>query len=127
MSNKTNLGYHIVLVTKYRKSILTPSIMDFLIDKIKQKLTETHCNVIAIQGDDMNHIHILVKLKPTQSISLLIKLIKQITTYYVWQEYPVYLRRHYWYNNYLWSSGYFCGTIGDASEKTIKQYIENQG
>ena len=27
----------------------------------------------------------------------------------------------------LWSKGYFCSTVGEASEKTIEEYIKNQG
>ena len=27
----------------------------------------------------------------------------------------------------FWSDGYFCGTIGNASQETIRQYIESQG
>ena len=27
----------------------------------------------------------------------------------------------------MWARGYFCGTVGEVDEKTIKEYIENQG
>lgn len=27
----------------------------------------------------------------------------------------------------MWGRGYFCGTVGAVDEKTIKDYIENQG
>lgn len=32
-----------------------------------------------------------------------------------------YLEQH------MWARGYFCGTVGEVDEKTIKAYIENQG
>lgn len=127
MANKTNLNYHIVIVTKYRKQILTETMMGYIIEIVKSKLEELHCEIIAIKGDDMNHIHIMVKLKPLQSVSLIVKLIKQYTSYYMWNEYPAYLRKYYWHKNHLWSKGYFCCTVGDASTDTIKKYIENQG
>jgi len=38
------------------------------------------------------------------------------------------LRKFYWGpKRKLWSGGYFCATVGDASEDTIRKYIENQG
>ena len=124
---KTNLRIHIVLVTKYRKAILTPELMDFCIEKIINELERIGCEVIAISGDDYNHIHVMAKIRPTQSISLVVQLIKQVTTYHCWQQFPEYLRQYYWHRNYLWSSGYFCSTIGDASSETVQKYIEYQG
>lgn len=34
---------------------------------------------------------------------------------------------YYWKGkDILWTHGYFCATIGEASEETIKRYIEKQ-
>lgn len=27
----------------------------------------------------------------------------------------------------MWARGYFCGTVGEVDDETIKAYIENQG
>lgn len=27
----------------------------------------------------------------------------------------------------MWGRGYFCGTVGEVDEATIRNYIENQG
>lgn len=27
----------------------------------------------------------------------------------------------------MWERGYFCGTVGEVDQETIKKYIENQG
>lgn len=27
----------------------------------------------------------------------------------------------------MWGRGYFCGTVGEVDEETIRNYIENQG
>ena len=27
----------------------------------------------------------------------------------------------------MWGRGYFCGTVGEVDEETIKHYIETQG
>ena len=46
----------------------------------------------------------------------------------MWQKHNYYLSKWYWGGkHYLWTSGYFCSTVGEVSEKTLKEYIENQG
>lgn len=45
-----------------------------------------------------------------------------------WREFNEYLSKYYWSGkHYLWTRGYFCCTVGNASEETIKNYILNQG
>lgn len=125
--HKTKLKYHLILVTKYRKPILEPKVMEFIIKIINQSLSKLKINIIAIKGDDKNHIHLMIEAKPTQSISMIVRHIKQMTSYHAWREYPVFLRQFYWYDNLFWSKGYFCCSTGDASSETIKRYIETQG
>ena len=127
MSSQTKLKYHLIFVTKYRKPILDEEIMTFTISKITEALEKFKIDVIAIQGDDSNHIHIMIQAKPTQSISMIVRHLKQITSYHAWQNFGPRLRKTYWYKNLFWSSGYFCSTTGDASSETVKRYIEMQG
>lgn len=35
------------------------------------------------------------------------------------------LKAKYW-GRHLWSTGYFCATVGAVTEDMIKEYIENQ-
>lgn len=35
------------------------------------------------------------------------------------------LKKRYW-GQHLWSVGYFCRSVGDITDKIIKEYIENQ-
>lgn len=125
--NKTTLKYHIIIVSKYRKPILSEEIMQKCIDIISNKLHNMKIDVIAIKGDGKNHIHIMIESKPSQSVSMIVQVIKQMTSYYCWREFPTLLRKYYWYNNYFWSDGYFCCTTGDASSETVRKYIETQG
>ena len=50
-----------------------------------------------------------------------------MTTKLIWDKEETYLRQFYWRDKKLWTGGYFCSTIGEVSEETIKKYIENQG
>lgn len=40
------------------------------------------------------------------------------------QEFPE-LGKRYW-GQHLWARGYFCATVGEVDEATIKEYIESQ-
>lgn len=84
MSSQTKLKYHLIFVTKYRKPILDEEIMTFTISKLAEALEKFKIDVIAIQGDDSNHIHIMIQAKPTQSISMIVRHLKQITSYHAW-------------------------------------------
>ena len=58
---KYNLKAHIVLVTKYRKGLLTNGI-DLFVKKICMDLAEKHrWNIIAMETDK-DHIHIIPSL-----------------------------------------------------------------
>ena len=41
------------------------------------------------------------------------------------EEFPE-LKKKYW-GQHMWGRGYFCGTVGEVDEETIRNYIENQG
>lgn len=40
------------------------------------------------------------------------------------EEFPE-LKKRYW-GQHLWSTGYFCRTVGTVTDETIKEYIEQQ-
>jgi len=50
-----------------------------------------------------------------------------MSTIEIWKLYGVYLRNQFWNERTFWSDGYFVSSIGNVSEKTIKEYIEKQG
>ncbi len=123
---KSDLMYHIVFVTKYRKRCLCNKILQD-IEEILQGVSKLHnFEFVEFGSENNDHIHIIIKTRPTQKISLIVQLMKQYTRYYIWQKYSVYLRQFYWYNNYLWSSGYFCSTLGNVSKDIVLKYVENQ-
>ena len=91
---KYSLKVHIVLVTKYRKQLLKGSI----IDDVKQKIFDianTHgYEIIAIEtGKD--HIHFLISYDTTDRVCDIVKIVKQETTYYLWQKYSSILSKQY--------------------------------
>ena len=80
---------------------------------------------IQILETDIDHIHILLDYHQIDSISNTVKILKQQSTYRIWQLHPELRKTYFGARNLFWSSGYFACIIGDASNETIKKYIEN--
>lgn len=123
---KTSLRYHIIFSTKYRRKCLNP-IHDIVINSFKCCESKSHFKILAMELDQ-DHIHLLITFPPSYSIVQTVRRLKQFTINYIYKQCEPYLRKYYWKpKKTLWTNGYFCATIGNVSEETLKQYIENQG
>ena len=124
---KFKLRYHIIFSTKYRKKCLT-SIRDDVLESMKRAESLQNKWHIEIMEIDKDHIRFLITATPTCVLANIIHSLKQISTFDLWKRHNSYLKKYYWSEkHYLWTRGYFVSTIGDVSEKTLKDYIENQG
>ena len=123
---KGSLKCHLIFVTRFRHDVLCGRYAD----ACKEILTDTASlngwKISKIETDK-NHVHILTEYPPVCSISCIVKELKQKSTHYMWLRYRSFLRRHYWYQDTLWSKGYFYCSVGEVSEETIRRYIQNQG
>jgi putative transposase len=117
--------YHLIFVCTYRKKLLIS-----YGNEVKQVFEE-----IAARSDfsfetfevEQDHIHGLVKSEPRLSPLAMVRTLKQESTIQLWQRHEKELKKHVWQERTFWSAGYFCCTIGNASQETIRQYIESQG
>lgn len=123
---KYNLKAHIVLVTKYRKTLLQYGLDDFVKRAIIYLAGQNNWTVIAMETDK-DHIHLLLEYDTTERVCDIISILKRQTTYYLWNQYGTYLSRQYWKKHIFWSDGYFACSIGEVSSATIEKYIAEQG
>ena len=123
---KYSLKAHIVLVTKYRKQLLKGSIADDVKQKIFDIANTCGYEIIAMEADK-DHLHFLISYDTTDRVCDIVKIVKQETTYYLWQKYGSFLSKQYWKKRIFWSDGYFACSIGEVSSATIQKYIESQG
>lgn len=75
---------------------------------------------------DEDHVHMMINMIPSISVSSIVRRLKQISTNKLWKLCPRLLEKHFWKEHTFWSDGYFVCSIGNASEETIKNYIKNQ-
>jgi len=123
-SCKYLLQYHLIFVVKYRKQLLVGGLN---IDMLKYiKSLERDFEIKTMQSDK-NHLHFLISTKPNVSISQIVRHLKQMSTIFIWKNYEKLLLKHFWKEHTFWSDGYFVASIGNANEKTIQKYIDEQG
>ena len=82
---------------------------------------ENGYNILQMETD-IDHIHILLEYRPKDSVSDVVKALKQYSTYRMWLKYHDTLKKFYWKRNILWSEGYYACSIGQVSQETI-EYI----
>ena len=78
-----------------------------------------------IKGDvSSDHVHMLVSVPPSVSISKLMQSLKGRSSRKLMTEFRA-LKREFW-GRHLWARGYFACTTGNVTDEVIKEYIENQ-
>jgi putative transposase len=119
------LLYHVIFVCKYRKKLFVSygSAVKQLFEEIAAR---SDFSLEALEVDQ-DHIHCLVKSEPRISPLAIVRRLEQESTIQLWQRYEKELQKQFWKERTLWSDGYFCCTIGNVSQVTIRQYIESQG
>ena len=116
---------HLIFVYKYRKKLLL-KVGDDIKTEIESIANHYGWQIIE-QEIDQDHIHILIRYSPKWSILEIVRLLKQLTTYRMWQKHNKYLSQHFWKEQTFWSDGYFSCSIGNVSKEIILKYIQEQG
>ena len=123
---KYSLKVHIVLVTKYRKQLLKDSIADNVKQKILDIANTRGYEIIAIETDK-DHIHFLLIYDTTDRVCDIVKIVKQKTTYHLWQKYSSVLSRQYWKDKIFWSDGYFIVALEKRHQQLYQNILKARG
>lgn len=124
--SSTRLRYHIVLVCKYRRKVINADVEMHLRDIFNDIALHSHFKILHI-GFDKDHVHMFVSSVPSFSVLQIVRRLKQVSTRRLWKICPDYLKKYFWKGRPLWTSGYYCSTVGEVTEQSIIRYIKNQG
>ena len=97
---KYSLKVHIVLVTKYRKQLLKGSIADDVKQEILYIANTRSYEIIATETNK-DHIYFLLSYNTADRVCDIVKIVKQETTYHLWQKYSLVLSRQSWKEKYF--------------------------
>lgn len=132
MSNKNDIAslshskwryqYHIVFAPKYRRQNIYGQIrVD--IGKILRKLCEAKGVEIIEAELCPDHVHMLVSIPPSISVSAFVGYLKGKSTLMIFDKHAD-LKYRYG-NRHFWCRGYYVDTVG-RNKKAIENYIRNQ-
>jgi putative transposase len=120
-----NIKLHIVFVTKYRRKILTPEVLDYLRQAFSDCLTAWNCSLVEFGGES-DHVHLLIDIHPALDISVLINNLKTASARRTRNRFTEHIAKFY-SKPLFWHRAYFVGSVGSATLETVRAYVDAQG
>ena len=120
-----SIKLHIVLVTKYRRKILTEELLGYLEEAFSEILDAWRCSLVEFGGES-DHVHLLVDIHPALNVSVLINNLKTASARRVRNRFSEHLAPFYTKPQF-WHRAYFVSSVGSASLETVKAYVQAQG
>lgn len=110
--------YHIVFCTKGREMTIPPTLKSELYRFIWSEIDKAGCTLIRIGGIS-NHLHLLLALHPSVSLSDLVKNIKSRSSGW--------MNRDSRFSNFRgWARDYFASTLSTDMKPRVIAYINSQ-
>jgi putative transposase len=112
--------FHLIWCPKRRKPVLAGPVATRCLELIEGKCAEKGWEIVAlaIQPD---HIHLFVRVWPSDSAADVVKECKGITSFHLRKAFPDLLKLPS-----MWTRSYFAATAGHVSQETIQRYIAAQ-
>jgi len=120
----SDLKVHLVLTTKYRRSVFTKAMLDRLNIILEELLLKWDCKLVEFNGED-NHIHCLFQYHPDVELSKLVNNLKSVSSRKLRQEFTEQIEKYY-YKDAFWNGSYFVASCGGVTISTLRKYIEDQ-
>ena len=119
---KWNCKYHIVFAPKYRRKVaygkMKQDIANILSMLCKRKSVE-----IVEAEICPDHVHMLVKIPPSLSVSSFVGYLKGKSTLMIFERHAN--LKYKYGNRHFWCRGHYVDTVGKNAKK-IQEYIQNQ-
>ena len=121
------LTYHIVLVTKYRRPVITDGIGDTLKNYARYLIERSGGELVQAETD-RDHMHLLVSMPPDISPVDLVRTLKTHMSKELHRnpEHMEHISKYLYGDASFWSASYFIATTGSVSMETVKEYIAAQ-
>ena len=116
--------YHFVWIPKYRHKVFKQPYRENLKIIIQKIAYDYNIEIVELEIPE-DHIHMVARSEPKVSPSKIMQVIKSISARNFFKLYPEIKSKYFW-GGKLWTSSFFVETIGNADEKTIRKYVQNQ-
>lgn len=118
------MNLYLVLVTKYRRNVLTKAMLDRLNEIFTETCEQMDCEILEHNGV-FNYVHLMVTVLPKIAVSNLVGKLKGKSSYFLRKEYWPAIKKKLW-GSHFWSPSYCVVSVGGTSLDVVKNYIENQ-
>ena len=119
---KWNCMYHIVFIPKYRRKAIYGKLRRDIGMYLRRLCDYKNVEIVEANAC-IDHIHMLVKIPPTLSISQFMGFLKGKSALMIFDNHAN-LKYKYGQRTF-WAKGYYVSTVG-LNKQTIKKYIQNQ-
>ena len=116
--------YHLEWCPKYRYNMFKREENKKLCEEILYEVAKRHKIKITELCVMPDHIHTVVEIPPTMSISKTLQLLKGASSRELFKRKPHFRCRYP--KGHFWSSGKFYRSIGDADAETVLAYVHDQ-
>ena len=116
--------YHLQWTTKYRYNMFRNEKLAVLCDSILREVAKRHGMKMVELTVASDHVHAVVKAKPSMSSSECLRLLKGASSRELFKQVPNYRLRYR--KGHLWSNGKFVRTVGSVDLETTNRYVAQQ-
>ena len=116
--------FHLVFVTKYRKSIFDTTEKQEELKMLLVSFAEKNGSTIESFEVMSDYVHLILSFPPKFAPSSIVKSFKGAAAREWFKRHPE--DKDKVYKGHLWSPSFFMQTVGVISRETMMEYIENQ-
>lgn len=116
--SNVKIWIHVIIGVKHRDDLILPKFERLIYKIISREISKMGCKLFAINGTE-NHIHALIMLKSTISVSDLMKRVKGASSRMI-------SRLKLITGDFNWQTGYGAYSVSEKNLKWLIKYIQNQ-
>lgn len=116
--------FHLVFVTKYRKSIFDTTEKQEELKTLLSSFAEKNGSIIESVEVMPDHVHLVLSFPPKFAPSSIVKSFKGAAAREWFKLHPE--DKQKLYKCHLWSPSFFMRTVGVVSRETVMEYVKNQ-
>ena len=117
-----NCKYHIVFAPKYRRKIIYGQLKRDIANILSMLCKRKGAKIVEAEVCP-DHIHMLVEIPPSISVSSFVGYLKGKSTLMIFERHAN--LKYKYGNRHFWCRGYYVDTVGKNAKK-IQEYIQNQ-
>ncbi|MEM6751395.1 MAG: IS200/IS605 family transposase [Cyanobacteria bacterium P01_C01_bin.38] len=119
-----SLNIHLVLVTKYRKKVISQPMLWRLQEIFENTCLKWKSKVTEFNGES-DHIHLVISYPTNVAVSKLVNNLKTVSSRLIRKEFYEEIN-HFYKKPVFWTGAYFVASCGGVTLEQLKSYVENQ-